>query len=150
MTATAEMTMRVLITGSRTWLDQGTVHKAIAATVKQHFFGYDAEPSKKEMESVFRRVTIVHGGARGADNIADEFARDHGMRVEVFHPDWEKHGKKAGPIRNQEMVTSKPKPDVCLAFLADNSSRGTEGTIKLARRKGIDVRVIPDLASMRA
>lgn len=145
MTAT-QRTMRIIVTGTRTWREVGTVQKAIAAAVRQHFFGYE-EVSKEELESVFGSVTVAHGGAKGADTIAGEFAQSNGMKVEVFSADWDAYGNKAGPIRNQEMVRSDPKADVCLAFLADSNSPGTRSTIRFAEKRGIPVMEIPPLVA---
>ena len=69
---------------------------------------HDAEA----MESTLRRHlqpedVIVHGGARGADALAGDIAgRVMGHAVEVHPADLHKHGKSAGPIRNQEMLDS--------------------------------------------
>lgn len=139
-----DLSMRIIVTGSRTWREVGTVQKAIAAAVRMHFFG-DNEVSKSELESVFRKVTIVHGGAAGADTIAGDFAKENKMKTEVFLPDWKSLDKKAGPLRNREMVNSNPKADMCLAFVADSESKGTTGTISLAKKRGIPVMEIPPL-----
>lgn len=147
--ANTDQTMKIIITGSRTWREQGTVQKAIVAAVRQHFFGYN-EVSKSELEAVFPNVTIVHGGATGADTIAGDFAKENGMKTEVFYPDWEKEGKRAGPIRNQKMIKSSPRADMCLGFVADANSKGTIGTISMAKRSGIPVMEIPPLVSVSA
>ena len=39
---------------------------------------------------------IIHGGARGADGMAGEFANTNNIREMVFEADWKKHGRKAG------------------------------------------------------
>lgn len=82
---------------------------------------------------------IIHGGAQGADALAHAWARDHNVFVTVIRPDWNTHGKAAGPIRNRQMV------DVCDEVLAlwDGHSRGTQSTIEYARKVGKPVRIIP-------
>jgi hypothetical protein len=57
---------------------------------------------------------------------------------EIFPADWERYGKRAGPIRNAEMV--KAGADVVLAFPLPGG-RGTQHTIRLAREAGIPVKV---------
>ena len=47
-------------------------------------------------------VTLVHGGASGADIIAGEIALALGWQVEEYPADWETHGKAAGPEREVE------------------------------------------------
>jgi hypothetical protein len=43
---------------------------------------------------------VVSGGARGADTLAEEWAKAAGLPTTVYHADWGKLGRKAGPIRN--------------------------------------------------
>ncbi|WP_179429111.1 hypothetical protein [Spelaeicoccus albus] len=38
------------------------------------------------------------------DEVADQYWLCLGLSVEVFPGDWSKYGKKAGPIRNQQMA----------------------------------------------
>lgn len=87
------------------------------------------------------QITIVHGGAFGADYLARECALDYlGWREEIHNPDWNAHGKAAGPIRNEEMA--KAGADLCLAFW-DGKSRGTLDMITRAVKHGIPVRIVP-------
>lgn len=51
-------------------------------------------------------ITVVSGGARGADRLGEVWAEEIGATLEVFPADWEKHGKAAGHLRNQEMLDS--------------------------------------------
>lgn len=92
-------------------------------------------------------VVLVHGGnASGADMMGDvlwrqwrKFQPNWLAEPEIHPADWARHGRKAGPIRNQEMVDLGA--DVCVAFIRDRS-RGATGTVKLAETAGIPVRVI--------
>jgi hypothetical protein len=59
---------------------------------------------------------------------------------QVFPAKWDEYGKAAGPIRNQEMVDSKP--DLVLAFW-DGRSPGTLDAIKRAVLAGIEVNIYP-------
>lgn len=81
---------------------------------------------------------IIHGGARGADALAGEFAKLSRIPVEVYRADWTKHGKAAGPIRNRQMLT-EGKPDMVLAF---PGGRGTADMIEQAREAGITVKEV--------
>lgn len=82
------------------------------------------------------KVTVVYGAChRGIDALVHNLAQIHNFSLEAHPADWAKYGRAAGPIRNQEMVDSGI--DVCLAFPAAESSPGTRGTIKMARKKGI-------------
>lgn len=83
-------------------------------------------------------TTILVGGARGTDQIAETWARDVGLHVEVHPADWTRHGRSAGPRRNREMAR---QADALLAFW-DQKSRGTENMIEQARRHGLQTRVV--------
>lgn len=115
--------MRILITGSRDWEDRDLIATAIAAEVATRQVSWGD-------------VTVVHGGARGADQLAGQIASHWGMREERHCADWTTHGKAAGPIRNARMVALGA--DVCLAF-PKGESRGTRGCMRLAEKAGIRV-----------
>lgn len=85
------------------------------------------------------RITVVSGGARGADAAAEECAREYGFDLEVHPADWTRYGKRAGFIRNVEMLDSGV--DCVLAFW-DGESRGTAHTVAQAKRRGIKVWVV--------
>lgn len=82
--------------------------------------------------------TIVHGAARGADRIAEQEAQKLGLLVEAHPADWKQHGKRAGPIRNQEMAWLGA--DLCIAFW-DGRSTGTADMMRRAAKSGIPVDV---------
>ena len=79
-----------------------------------------------------REDIIVSGGAKGVDQMAEKTAKERGMNTVVFLPDWDRHGKGAGFLRNKEIVALA---DVVVAFW-DGFSRGTLSTIDLAREAG--------------
>jgi len=70
-------------------------------------------------------IEIVCGGARGADALGAQYARERGYKVANFPADWNTHGKKAGFIRNQLMAEYA---DTLVAFW-DGQSRGTRHMI---------------------
>ena len=83
-------------------------------------------------------VIIVSGHATGADSLGEKFAADHNLKCELYPADWERHGRAAGPIRNEEMAEVS---DALIAFW-DGKSRGTKSMIEIARRKGLQVAVV--------
>lgn len=119
--------MRLLVCGSRTIDDDDG---AFSDELIRIHGGWDQEARIK---------TIIHGGARGADTLADNWAKAWNVPVEVYFADWDKHGKSAGYIRNKEMIDSKP--DMVIAFW-DGVSKGTKHTIDLARQNNIPLRII--------
>jgi hypothetical protein len=92
-------------------------------------------------------IIIVSGGARGADSLAESYARSRGYRLEVHavsQADWQRHGKAAGPIRNARMAAVG---DFLVAFW-DGRSTGTEDMIQKAVTKGIPYRVVRYIAKV--
>jgi len=75
-------------------------------------------------------VRLVSGGARGADSLAERYAREHGLPIDVLPADWAGQGRGAGLARNKEIVA---RADYVLAFW-DGASPGTRNTIGHARR----------------
>jgi len=81
---------------------------------------------------------IISGGARGVDSFAMKAAEKLEISFLCIKPDYEKHGKAAPLIRNEEIIS---KADHVIAFW-DFKSRGTAHTIALCIAKGVPVRVI--------
>lgn len=92
----------------------------------------------REMDRLHERfgfTHIMHGGASGVDTFASEWAATKpGIERYVCRPDWEKHGRAAGPMRNARML--EWKPDVVIAF---PGGRGTADMVRKARAAGVDV-----------
>ena len=66
---------------------------------------------------------IIEGGClSGADSIARNWAETNGIECRTYVADWERHGRAAGPMRNQLML-DREKPDGVIAF---PGGRGTE------------------------
>lgn len=78
---------------------------------------------------------IVHGAARGADSMANAWADRKAIQIIRMPADWQRHGRAAGPIRNQEML-DRMKPSLVVAF---PGGKGTADMIGRARKAGIDV-----------
>jgi hypothetical protein len=111
--------MKLIVTGSRSldhinWIP---VINGVWVTLVRHM-GYDMSG-------------IISGGAKGPDTDAETFAKSNDIPLQVFLPDWEQHGKAAGPIRNAKMAA---EGDILLAIW-DGGSRGTQNTIHLFEMK---------------
>jgi hypothetical protein len=78
---------------------------------------------------------VIHGGARGADFLAGEWAKERGVPVKVYKADWRRHRYAAGPIRNKQMLR-EGRPDVVIAFPGGN---GTANMIAQAQAALIPV-----------
>lgn len=117
------MTTRALICGSRTWDDPYPIHQVIAALPNE--------------------AVIISGIAEGADLLAQRWANHIGHPTAIFPAEWGKHGKAAGPIRNQRML-DEGDPDVVWAFIDKplEESRGTADMVRRAKEAGVPVYVV--------
>lgn len=119
---------RILLTGSRAW---GRVPVRTLAEDYAFFTRilYALGPPG---------AVLVHGGAEGADTIADRIWTGWGRATHTIRPDYAKHPPKVAPlVRNQEMVDLGGY-SICLAFPL-GPSRGTRDCIERARAAGIPV-----------
>ena len=115
--------MRVLVCGGREYDDEERVFSILDA------FHRDCGPI----------AAIIHGGAAGADLLGHKWAiRNLPVLSVKFSANWKKHGKRAGPIRNQLML-DVGKPDHVIAF---PGGRGTADMILRAKAAGIPVREV--------
>lgn len=81
---------------------------------------------------------VVQGSARGVDQMAGQWAVELGLTMTAMPANWDKYGKRAGYIRNAEMV----KLADCAIILWDRVSKGARHTIRLAHDKPIPYIVI--------
>jgi len=78
---------------------------------------------------------VIHGGARGADILAAQWAKSKGIPAVEVLANWDYYQKAAGPIRNKWMLEFC-EPDIVVAF---PGGRGTANMIEQAEAKGIKV-----------
>ncbi len=81
---------------------------------------------------------LVSGGAKGADSLGERYAKENNIETLIFKPDWEKHGKAAGMIRNTDIVNNA---DTIIAFW-DGESRGTKDSISKAEKLGKNIIIV--------
>ena len=81
---------------------------------------------------------IVSGGAKGVDSCAAEYARENGIRLTEFLPQYERYGRAAPIVRNKEIVDYSDK---IIAFW-NGSSKGTLSVIKYAQKTGKPCEII--------
>lgn len=92
----------------------------------------------KELAEIDTPITIVAGGARGADTLAKLYAREKGYKYEEHLANWEEYGKSAGYKRNVDMAKSvKENGSGILVAFWDGKSKGTSNMIDIANRAGI-------------
>lgn len=118
--------VRVLVCGDRNWTDRKLIESQLI-----------------RLDEVQGIDVVIEGEARGADSIGRDVALEVlKVPVERFPAQWDKFGRAAGPIRNQQMLT-EGKPDWVIAFHDDiKHSKGTRDMKNRAERAGIPVEVI--------
>lgn len=126
----------VCITGSRFWYNPTELEEYIARAMTALEYRLIPEDG----------VNFVVGDCpTGVDKAAREIlGKLHWCcDLQVYHADWKTYGKKAGPLRNEEMI-SKGMPNLVLAFPATGeANNGTRDCIARAITHGIRVFVTP-------
>ena len=117
--------MKLIIAGSRQITDKEFVINVIDETVKR--LNLDV-------------TEVIEGECRGPDLFGKEWANRHGIPVNEFPADWEKYGRRAGPIRNSEMAKVG---DMLIAFLSKGSI-GTQDMINKMRAKGKPICIVDE------
>lgn len=105
--------MRLGVSGSRHWTD--------VALIRATLDSFRPVPS-----------VIIHGGARGVDSIADQWARNNGIARATVRPG--DPAVKADYIRRNVMIVDMAEQ--LIAFRATGESSGTDRTIEFARKAG--------------
>lgn len=109
--------MWIIVAGSRT-VSEGAVRTALS---RCPWLGY--------------ATGVVSGTAKGADQIGEKWAAEHGLDVIRFPANWKRYGRGAGPVRNRMMAEKAHG----LVAVWDGQSRGTTSMINLARQRGLRV-----------
>lgn len=128
--------MNIAIIGSRTFNDYDMLVKEVTKILHV----------ESKCEEDFTYVTIVSGGATGADALGKKYAKEFKCKYVEFNADWKdlshpdariktnaygKYDANAGHRRNTLIID---KADIVIAF--HNDSPGTANSLKKARDKG--------------
>jgi hypothetical protein len=114
--------IRVAVIGSRTFDDYNFAKQKINEIVVDY---------RGDISS------IVSGGAKGADKIAEKFASEYNIPMQIFKPDWS-IGRHAGFLRNTEIINNS---DIVIAFW-NGTSTGTKDSINKAYKLSKIVHII--------
>lgn len=109
---------RILVCGGRDFTDQERAFKILDQSLK-----------------TFKEVHLIQGGASGADLCAKNWALSRGIEFTEYPAEWDKYGKRAGYIRNTQML-NEGKPDIVVAF---PGGKGTQMMINLAKAANVHV-----------
>lgn len=83
-------------------------------------------------------ITIVSGGARGADTLGEKYAQLRHYKVIRMKADWKKHGKSAGFVRNSDMLAIVDGIVCCW----DKKSKGTGHMVTITKTANKPLRII--------
>lgn len=83
-------------------------------------------------------ITIISGGAQGADSLGERYARMRNFGLIRIKADWNKYKKSAGFIRNKEMLHLA---DGVVCFW-DEKSTGTGHMVKITKGSLIPLKLI--------
>ena len=110
--------MRVIVCGGRDYTDADALNAALDRFHAQHGI-----------------TCVIQGGAKGADALAYQWAASRRIMVHHVSADWGKHGKAAGPKRNEQML-QEFSPNAVIAF---PGGRGTAHMKRIAKEAGVPV-----------
>lgn len=89
--------------------------------------------------SLMDNPVIISGGARGADTMGEDYAKNRGLDCEVYPARWKStQRKRAGFIRNTLMAWRSTH----LVAFWDGVSNGTSNMIETAKGEGLETRTI--------
>lgn len=111
--------MKTVIAGSRTFLD----YKKLEAELKR---------------IPWKITKVLSGGAKGADSLGEWWAQCNAVPVDRYPAEWDKYGRSAGYVRNEEMAKNC---DLVIAFW-DGKSKGTKHMIDLAHKYEREILVV--------
>jgi hypothetical protein len=114
--------MRIIIAGSR-WFN-------------------NYELLKRKMDAILTTtplpITIISGTCQGADKLGEQYAKEKGYEVEQHPADWDRFGRAAGPIRNEEMAKVA---DACVVFW-NGKTPGSKSMVALAKKYKLKLREV--------
>lgn len=129
--------MKVLVCGGRTYgelprVNHPDYHRLYAKAVAER------QRVREVLDAVLAKhgmFTLIHGGAKGADRLAGLWGEALLEKVIPCPADWEREGRRAGLLRNQQML-DEHKPDAVIAF---PGGRGTAHMVRIAKAAGVPV-----------
>lgn len=125
--------MRVLVCGGRDYGDYLRLKDILDDVAREYSIHYNPDDNWLPTD-----ITIISGKAKGADQMAIDWAVVNYASFEEYPAQWEIYGRRAGPIRNQQML-EEGKPDLVIAF---PGGTGTAHMVKISKKAGIPVREV--------
>ena len=114
---------RVIVCGGRDYTNRKAVRDTLEKVKRKH-----------------GPFVVIHGCARGADTLAGQEAAKMELGIMEFPAEWNKYGKRAGYVRNKQMLY-QGKANAVVAF---DGGRGTAMMVKLAKDANVPVWIITE------
>ena len=86
---------------------------------------------------------VVHGAAVGADSLAHRWAAKRGVPNRAFPTNWGQYGRRAGFLRNEQMLHENPDIALVVAF---PGGKGTARMVDLSLEAGVKTLIVPDMS----
>ena len=130
--------MKLIIAGSRNF-DHRLRENYLLVSEAVLEAGYCSAYSQgwDEVDEAHRVTEVISGGAAGVDQSGIDWAVNGFCPWTVFQPNWNKHGRRAGILRNEDMGRYAD----ALVAVWDGKSRGTQYMIEFMRGLGKPVYV---------
>lgn len=110
----------------------------VAIIGSRDFTSYDT--FKSELEKLNLDITsIVSGGAIGTDTLAEQYATEKDITIEIIRPDYKSSPPKVAPLIQNKVIVNKC--DLVVAFW-NGTSRGTSFVIDYANSHDKKVYII--------
>lgn len=106
---------KVVVYGGRDYSDASTLEIVLDFLLAEHSF-----------------KLLIQGGAKGADTLAKDWGLKRGIIVESYPANWGLHGKRAGPIRNKEMIVNG-RPELGVGFPGGAGTNDMTNQLKRAK-----------------
>ncbi|URC15152.1 DNA processing protein [Paraglaciecola Antarctic GD virus 1] len=116
--------MNLIIAGGRDFLDYKLLSDSVTKLIDDHYAPFG--------------VTIIAGGALGADTLGEQYADEWDIQKIIKKAQWTRYGLSAGYRRNVVMASLGSH---LIAFW-NGHSVGTKHMIDIAKDFGIDVTVV--------
>ena len=102
-----------------------------------------------ELAPFWTKITEVVSGRcpQGVDVLGERWAAELSLSIKPFPADWNTYGKKAGPMRNEQMaIYCQQRQGGCIVIW-DGKSRGSANMISLAKMYSLELHVVNVSAS---
>ncbi len=108
------MKTRIIVAGSRSFDDYSLLESKLDELLKD----------------ISGEVEIVSGNAKGADTLGEQYALNRGLSLHIMKADWKRYGRRAGFIRNKQMLDYASEETPLLVAFWDGFSNGTRDMIE--------------------